>query len=64
MIALDLPAQPLDQALNALAARTGLQVIFPTALAEGRRAPALRGNHPAPQALGLAAAGFRIWKPG
>ncbi len=51
VIALDLPAQPLDQALNALAARTGLQVIFPTALAEGRRAPALRGNYSAPQAL-------------
>ncbi len=51
VMALDLPAQPLDQALNALAARTGLQVIFPTALAEGRRAPALRGSYSAPQAL-------------
>jgi len=51
VIALDLPAQPLDQSLNALAARTGLQVIFPTALAEGHRAPALKGDYSAPQAL-------------
>lgn len=48
---LDLPAQPLDQALNALAAQTGLQVVFPTALAETRRAPALQGSYSAPDAL-------------
>jgi outer membrane receptor for ferric coprogen and ferric-rhodotorulic acid len=51
VISLDLPAQPLDQALNALAARTGLQVVFPTALAERRQAAALRGNYSAPEAL-------------
>lgn len=51
VMSLDLPAQPLDQALNALAARTGLQVIFPTALAEQRRAPALRGSYSASEAL-------------
>ncbi|MGB6006661.1 TonB-dependent siderophore receptor [Castellaniella sp.] len=51
VLGLDLPAQPLDQALNALAARTGLQVVFPTALAEHRRAPALHGDYSAPDAL-------------
>ncbi len=48
---LDLPAQPLDRSLNALAARTGLQLVFPTALAEARQAPALHGDYSAPEAL-------------
>ncbi|MFT0531974.1 TonB-dependent siderophore receptor [Castellaniella hirudinis] len=51
VLRLDQPAQALDQALNALAARTGMQVVFPTALAEARRAPALQGDYSVPQAL-------------
>ncbi|WP_051362222.1 TonB-dependent siderophore receptor [Solimonas soli] len=48
---LDLPAQPLDQAINALAQKTGIQIVFPTDLAAGRSAPALSGEFTPREAL-------------
>lgn len=48
---LDIPAQPLDQALNALAGQTGRRILFATDIAEGQRAPALRGSLTIEQAL-------------
>lgn len=47
----DLPAQPLDQALNALAGQTGKRILFATAVAEGQQAPALKGELSVEQAL-------------
>lgn len=43
-LALDLPAQPLDQSLTALARASGTQIVFITDLVRGLRAPALRGQ--------------------
>ena len=54
---LDLPAAPLEQSLNALAQRTGVQVVFASGLAAGRQAPALQGRYTAPQALAHLLAG-------
>lgn len=48
---LDLPAQPLDQALNALAGQTGSRILFATDIAENLRAPALSGELTIQQAL-------------
>lgn len=56
-LALDLPAQPLDQALQALSRQSGAQIIFPTELAAGRRAPALQGTLTVRQALDRLVAG-------
>lgn len=47
----NLPAQPLDQALNALAGQTGSRILFATEIAAGRQAPALTGELSVPQAL-------------
>jgi len=41
---LDIPAQRLDQALNALAAQTGARIVFSTDLTEKHQARALRGQ--------------------
>lgn len=41
---LKLPAQPLDQALNALAGQTGCRILFATDIAANRQAPALSGQ--------------------
>lgn len=56
-IAIDIPAQPLSQALNALARRANLQMSFPAALVEGRRAPAVSGPLTVQQALARLLAG-------
>ncbi|MGE8360618.1 TonB-dependent siderophore receptor [Pseudomonas sp.] len=48
---LELPAQPLDQALNALAGQTGSRILFATDIAANRRAPALSGELTVQQAL-------------
>lgn len=48
---LDLPAQPLDQALNALAGQTGNRILFATDIAAGQQAPALSGELTLQQAL-------------
>ncbi|MBW7903307.1 MAG: TonB-dependent siderophore receptor [Rhodocyclaceae bacterium] len=50
-IALDLPAAPLGESLNALARQAGVQIIYAGALAEGRVAPALKGNYRVAEAL-------------
>ncbi|WP_061288239.1 TonB-dependent siderophore receptor [Azotobacter vinelandii] len=48
---LDIPAQALDQALNALAGQTGRRILFATDIAEGHSAPALHGSLTVEQAL-------------
>lgn len=49
--AIDLPAAPLDSALNALARQAGIQILFAAPLTDGKHAPALRGEYDAQQAL-------------
>lgn len=53
----DIPAQPLAPALNALAAQSGLQLVFAHELAQGKQAPAVSGNHEVGEALRLLLAG-------
>ena len=48
---LNLPASPLEQSLNRLAASTGVQIMFASAVVEGRQAPAVQGQLSAQQAL-------------
>ncbi len=48
---LDIPAQPLPQAIAALSAATGLQVLYTEEQAFGRSAPALAGSFTADEAL-------------
>ncbi|MCE4063445.1 TonB-dependent receptor [Pandoraea sputorum] len=50
-MAFDLPAQPLDQALSAVARQSGAQIIFATDAAQGRKAPTLKGNYSVSEAL-------------
>lgn len=50
-LAFDLPAEPLAKSLNQVARQAGVQVVFASPLAEGRQAPALKGNFTARQAL-------------
>lgn len=47
----DLPAQPLSDALTAAAQRAGVLVLAPTQLVDGLRAPALKGQFTAEEAL-------------
>lgn len=47
----DMPAQPLGAAITELARRSGIAIIAPTELVEGRSAPALRGQFTALEAL-------------
>ncbi|MBK4990443.1 TonB-dependent siderophore receptor [Pseudomonas sp. S36] len=47
----NVPAQQLDQALNALARQTGSRILFATDTAAGRQAPALAGHLSVDQAL-------------
>ena len=54
---LDIPAQPLDQALNALGRQSGAQILFVTELARGRQAPALQGTLTVREALDRLVAG-------
>jgi len=49
--AIKLPAQPLAQALNALARQTGLELAVPQALVAGKSAPAVVGQLTVEQAL-------------
>ncbi len=48
---IDIPAQPLDKALGALARQTGARILFSTDLTERKQAPALKGNLTPQQAL-------------
>jgi outer membrane receptor protein involved in Fe transport len=54
---LDLPAQPLEQSLRDVSLRTGVSVIAPAELVDGRSAPALRGQHSARSAVDALVAG-------
>lgn len=49
----DIPPGPLDRALPAFARQSGLQILYPTALAAGRWSPGVSGSHPAEAALSL-----------
>lgn len=49
--AVAVPAGPLTQALNRLAAQTGLQIVFDAALAEGRSSPGVSGHFTPSEAL-------------
>jgi TonB family protein len=42
-IAFNIPAQPLDQALDAFGAATGLQIFYENSLTDGRRSTAVEG---------------------
>ena len=50
---LDLPAQPLGQSLMAFGSSTDQQIVFSEGLVEDRKAPQLRGDYTAAQALAL-----------
>lgn len=54
---IDLPAAPLEQSLNTLARKTGVQIVFASPLAAGRTAPAVRGTLTPRQALEQVLAG-------
>ncbi|MFZ2268881.1 MAG: TonB-dependent siderophore receptor [Azonexus sp.] len=64
--ALDIPAQPLAGALTSLASQSGIQLLFNTDELKGARAPALRGNLSADEALRqlLAGSGFSFASTG
>lgn len=50
---LEIPAQPLPQAITALSAATGIQVLYTEEQAFGRTAPAVIGSYSAEEALSL-----------
>jgi len=50
-VKLDIPAQPVADALNALAQQTGLQVVFSMETVEGELAPKLQGTYTPEAAL-------------
>lgn len=56
-VTFNLPAQPLASALAAYAQRTGIKMAYPTTLAAGKSAPALRGAYSRTDALGRLLAG-------
>lgn len=60
--AIDIPAQPLAQSLATLARQSDTQILFATALADGLRAPAIRGTLTVEDALArmLAGSGLRV----
>jgi len=59
---IDIPAQPLAQSLAALARQGDAQILFASGLAEGVRAPAVRGTLTTEDALArmLAGSGLRV----
>lgn len=48
---IDIPAQPLDKAIAALARQAGVRILFSTDLTENKQAPALKGSLTLQQAL-------------
>lgn len=50
-VELDLPSSSLDQALNALARQSSVQIIFASDIAVGKTAPAIKGRYTPEQAL-------------
>ena len=59
---IDIPAQPLAQSLAALARQSDTQILFATTLADGLRAPAVRGTLTVEDALArmLAGSGLHV----
>lgn len=59
---IDLPAQPLGAALNALSAQTGVQILASGDMVSGRHAPAVAGQFTAREAADrlLAGSGLRV----
>ncbi|QRI62480.1 TonB-dependent receptor [Shinella sp. PSBB067] len=57
----DIPAQPLNRSLRALAEQTGVQIAYETAVASGATAPAVQGTMSTEQALArlLSVSGLR-----
>lgn len=60
LISFDIPPQPLEAALSAYGAATGVQLLFDPALTEGRRTAGLKGTFGAEAALGQLLAGTGI----
>ncbi|MFO6421329.1 TonB-dependent receptor domain-containing protein [Hylemonella sp. W303a] len=60
-IVINIPAQPLGQALNELARQANLQMTFPAALVAGKQAPAVSGNLTPRQALDRLIAGHDLF---
>ena len=56
-VALDLPAAPLEQALKTLARQSGTQIVFASAITDGKQAPRLHGNFTVGEALDRLLAG-------
>lgn len=63
-VAIDLPAQPLDQALLALGRQTNLQIGFAPDVVAGKSAPALKGTMSPQEAVAalIAGSGLRVQK--
>jgi len=59
-MAFDIPAQPLDQAVTALARLAGLTIGGDSALLRGRRAPAVQGRYTPQEALRILLAGSGV----
>ncbi|MFJ4067708.1 TonB-dependent siderophore receptor [Pseudomonas sp. NPDC089996] len=57
---IDLPAQPLDQSINALARQTGTRIVFNTDAAHAIQAPALHQQSSVEQALRQLLAGSQL----
>lgn len=57
---LDIPSQPLNAALRALADQTGIQIAYQTSIAAQATAPALSGTMPTEQALGRLLSGTNL----
>jgi hypothetical protein len=68
LIVFDIPAQPLDQALDAFGAASGLQVFYENSLTSGRRSTAVKGTFAAEPALRMLLSGSglmaRVIAPG
>lgn len=66
LVNLDIPAQPLDKALNALALQSNARVVFATELTDGKTAPALKGTLAPREALDrlLTGSGLRARQEG
>ena len=50
-LSIDIPAQPLDKALGALARQSGARIVFSTGLTESKAAPGVHGSLTVQQAL-------------
>lgn len=60
MLAFDIPAQPLETALEAYSLASGVQVLFETSIARGKRSKPARGFYTTSGALGALLAGTEL----